>query len=180
MFEPVIGNVGAVDSSTDRKKQVHLKCEKMRREAIKVGYNELKDMLPPEAAPVGYKLTNASILYRAAEFLKKLKLTEKQQSEEISKLHSQLVALQIICQNYAQMAVQKSPTFEALETDTVPYLKFELFRALMDFWFESFNNSVEMEEYCKLAQSMLQWFEQKLDFNVVSSIFDDVYQSKRN
>ncbi|KFD65886.1 hypothetical protein M514_21985 [Trichuris suis] len=98
MFEPVIGSVGAVDSSTDRKKQVHLKCEKMRREAIKVGYNELKDMLPPDAAPVGYKLTNASILYRAAEFLKKLKLTEKQQSEEISKLHSQLVALQIICQ----------------------------------------------------------------------------------
>ncbi|CDW56094.1 HLH domain containing protein [Trichuris trichiura] len=157
MFEPVIGNVGTVDSSTDRKKQVHLKCEKMRREAIKVGYNELKDMLPPEAAPVGYKLTNASILYRgmhirkvliilvspiafiAAEFLKKLKLTEKQQSEEISKLHSQLVALQIICQNYAQMAVQKNPSFDTLETDTAPYLKFEL---------------------------------------VVPKVFDDVYQSK--
>jgi len=97
----------SIDSSTDRKKRVHLKCEQQRREAIKTGYAELKEMLPSDFAPLGYKMTNAAILFRTVDYIQKLQQTDRQQSEELVKLRSQLSALQIICQNYENLVSQQ-------------------------------------------------------------------------
>lgn len=67
-LSPVPSGTNSVTSS-DRKKGVHLKCEKMRREAIKTGYKELKDLLPPEETPLGFKVTNASILFKGMHII---------------------------------------------------------------------------------------------------------------
>ncbi|KRZ79635.1 Max-like protein X, partial [Trichinella papuae] len=210
MYESTIGNSATVDSSTDRKKQVHLYCEKMRREAIKVGYAELKHLLPSKVTSLGYKLTNANILYRgiyiyiffflmlsskngqllyftgdgyffsAADCLRELKQNNKDQTEEINRLRSEVVALQIICQNYARLSFQEEENFDRLsDINNAQTLKFELFREMFDYLGRSFDSSVNFDSYPSLAQSMLVWFEQTVDFQHLPELFNSVVKGKK-
>ncbi|KRX41965.1 Max-like protein X [Trichinella murrelli] len=180
MYESTIGNSATVDSSTDRKKQVHLYCEKMRREAIKVGYAELKHLLPSKVTSLGYKLTNANILYRAADCLRELKQNNKDQTEEINRLRSEVVALQIICQNYARLSFQEEENFDRLsDINNANTLKFELFREMFDYLGQSFDSSVNFDSYPSLAQSMLVWFEQTVDFQHLPELFNSVVKGKK-
>ncbi|KRY79680.1 Max-like protein X, partial [Trichinella pseudospiralis] len=181
MYESTIGNSATVDSSTDRKKQVHLYCEKMRREAIKVGYAELKHLLPSKVTSLGYKLTNANILYRAADCLRELKQNNKDQTEEINRLRSEVVALQIICQNYARLSFQEEENFDRLsDINNAQTLKFELFREMFDYLGRSFDSSVNFDSYPSLAQSMLVWFEQTVDFQHLPELFNSVVKGKKS
>jgi len=158
-----------VDSSTDRKKQVHLRCEQMRREAIKSGYAILQDLLPPELSPLGFKTTNASVLYRAADYLKKLQGQYDSQNEEISRLQSQLAALQIICQNYEQLTVQNDGA-PASADQGIGAAKFNMIRNVIDSLFASFESHVSCDDYKSLAKSMLMWFEQEVDMQAVPDL----------
>ncbi|OZC11384.1 Helix-loop-helix DNA-binding domain protein [Onchocerca flexuosa] len=90
--------------STDRKKATHLRCERQRREAINIGYQELKELIPPSFSPIGCKTTNAAILFQAAEYLNQLKKEEENLNETISQLTAQVSALELIAKQYENMA----------------------------------------------------------------------------
>lgn len=169
-----------VDSSTDRKKQVHLRCEQMRREAIKTGYTELKDLLPAEFSPLGFKTTNASILYRAADYLKKLQSQCDAQNEEMDRLQSQLVALQIICGNYEQLAVQNDVAQGSSADQGIAAIKFNLLRKVIDSWFSSFESHVSCDDYKSLTMSLLKWFEQEVDMQAVPDLLIGVLMDGGN
>ncbi|KRX79569.1 Max-like protein X, partial [Trichinella sp. T6] len=183
MYESTIGNSATVDSSTDRKKQVHLYCEKMRREAIKVGYAELKHLLPSKVTSLGYKLTNANILYRAADCLRELKQNNKDQTEEINRLRSEvprLVGNISNYRNYARLSFQEEENFDRLsDINNANTLKFELFREMFDYLGQSFDSSVNFDSYPSLAQSMLVWFEQTVDFQHLPELFNSVVKGKK-
>jgi len=164
-----------VDSSTDRKKQVHLRCEQMRREAIKSGYAELKDLLPSEFSPLGFKTTNASILYRAADYLKKLQGQYDAQTEEMDRLQSQVVALQIICQNYEQLAIQNDGTPGSSADQGISAMKFNMLRKLVDLWASSFESHVSCDDYKSLTMSLLMWFEQEVDMQAVPDLLMSLF-----
>uniref|UniRef100_A0A915KY54 ADP-ribosylation factor 1-like 2 n=1 Tax=Romanomermis culicivorax TaxID=13658 RepID=A0A915KY54_ROMCU len=155
-----------VGSSTDRKKRVHLKCEKLRREAIKNGYKDLKNLLPNEVAPLGFKMTNASILYRAVDYLRELTQTDEQQKEEIKNLKSQLVALQLICQNYEHLSVEQEHSTVSGHNHSLSTLKYTMFTNLMDELYKSFDSTVSTDNYEVLTRSLLSWLEQQIDFQV--------------
>ncbi|KRX99540.1 Max-like protein X, partial [Trichinella pseudospiralis] len=184
MYESTIGNSATVDSSTDRKKQVHLYCEKMRREAIKVGYAELKHLLPSKVTSLGYKLTNANILYRAADCLRELKQNNKDQTEEINRLRSEvprLVGNISNYRNYARLSFQEEENFDRLsDINNAQTLKFELFREMFDYLGRSFDSSVNFDSYPSLAQSMLVWFEQTVDFQHLPELFNSVVKGKKS
>uniref|UniRef100_A0AC34QFY4 BHLH domain-containing protein n=1 Tax=Panagrolaimus sp. JU765 TaxID=591449 RepID=A0AC34QFY4_9BILA len=96
-------------NQSDRKKQTHLRCERQRREAINSGYNELKDLLPPNSSFVGCKTTNAAILFRAADYVKHLNEEIKKDEDELTKLQTQLSALELIAQQYETFSNDSEP-----------------------------------------------------------------------
>jgi len=159
----------SIDSSTDRKKRVHLKCEQQRREAIKTGYAELKEMLPSDFAPLGYKMTNAAILFRTVDYIQKLQQTDRQQSEELVKLRSQLSALQIICQNYENLVSQQGSKSAGAKESACAQQKFKIFQGLLDRCFLSFDRSVQTDSYASITGSLLAWLEKEADLDLLPS-----------
>jgi hypothetical protein len=107
--------------SNDRKKQTHLRCERQRREAINVnywlvrssfvifqsGYNDLKELLPASSSFNGCKVTNASILFRAADYVKSLDDKIKEKEKQISGFSSSQAAMCMIIQQYENMGADK-------------------------------------------------------------------------
>jgi len=147
--------------STDKKKQTHLRCERQRREAINSGYAELKQLLPSHMAPLGCKTTNASILYRACDYIRQLQGELNKSNEEVSKQKQQLMALQIICAQYEQLAMEQEDG--GIGSNGGSNLKIQMFVNLMEEWFRSFDGQVSTESYPALTKSFLSWLE-RLDF----------------
>uniref|UniRef100_A0A1I7VDA4 BHLH domain-containing protein n=1 Tax=Loa loa TaxID=7209 RepID=A0A1I7VDA4_LOALO len=117
--------------STDRKKATHLRCERQRREAINIGYQELKELLPASFSPIGCKTTNAAILFRAADYLNHLKKEEENLHETIVQLTAQVSALELIAKQYENMAVSSC-------TSNRSSIQCQIMQAFLDSCFASF------------------------------------------
>ncbi|VDK76798.1 unnamed protein product [Litomosoides sigmodontis] len=140
--------------STDRKKATHLRCERQRREAINIGYQELKELLPPSFSPIGCKTTNAAILFRAADYLNQLKKEEGDLNETILQLTAQVSALELIAKQYESMAIQ----------------------AFLDSCFASFRRQVNVSSLQSVIETLLPWVE-ILDYDKISrDTLDAVYK----
>ncbi|CAB3402658.1 unnamed protein product [Caenorhabditis bovis] len=84
----------------ERKRILHLHAEQNRRSALKDGFDQLMDMIP-DLYSGGVKPTNAVVLAKAADHIRKLQKTQKENEKKkekikakIEKLNQQITALQ--------------------------------------------------------------------------------------
>uniref|UniRef100_A0A915PWM3 BHLH domain-containing protein n=1 Tax=Setaria digitata TaxID=48799 RepID=A0A915PWM3_9BILA len=146
--------------STDRKKATHLRCERQRREAINIGYQELKELLPASFSPVGCKTTNAAILFRAADYLTQLKKEEENLQEALSQLSAQVSALELIAEQYENMAVSSCASNRSS-------IQCQIMQAFLDSCFASFRRQVDVSSLQSVIQTLLPWVE-ILDYDKIS------------
>uniref|UniRef100_A0A914P3V2 BHLH domain-containing protein n=1 Tax=Panagrolaimus davidi TaxID=227884 RepID=A0A914P3V2_9BILA len=137
-------------NQSDRKKATHLRCERQRREAINSGYNDLKDLLPANSSFVGCKTTNAAILFRAADYVKQLNDEIKKDEEELSKMQTQLSALELIAQQYETFSLDSKPEAP---------IQVEMLEKFLDSCFENFSKTFDDKDYQSVTRSFLQWVE---------------------
>ncbi|EFO15357.2 helix-loop-helix DNA-binding domain-containing protein [Loa loa] len=155
--------------STDRKKATHLRCERQRREAINIGYQELKELLPASFSPIGCKTTNAAILFRAADYLNHLKKEEENLHETIVQLTAQVSALELIAKQYENMAVSSC-------TSNRSSIQCQIMQAFLDSCFASFRRQVNVSNLQSVIETLLPWVE-ILDYDKISrDTLDTVYK----
>ncbi|KAL4002521.1 Helix-loop-helix DNA-binding domain family protein [Acanthocheilonema viteae] len=155
--------------STDRKKATHLRCERQRREAINIGYQELKELLPASFSPIGCKTTNAAILFRAADYLNQLKKEERDLNETVSQLTAQVSALELIAKQYENMAVGSC-------TSTRSSIHCQILQAFLDSCFASFRGQVNVSSLQSVIETLLPWVE-VLDYDKISrDTIDAIYK----
>jgi len=176
--DDVIGEKKAsVGDHGDRKKQTHLRCERQRREAINNGYLELKELLPSSLSAMGCKTTNASILFRAADYIQQLDGERQKSADELQRLKSQMAALQVIAVNYEQLSSEQSSSIDAvsskggadaIDANSPTSAQWRMFRQFMDICFDSFVQQVHIDNYNSIARSLLSWLE-SVDFEAFAN-----------
>ncbi|CAD5213475.1 unnamed protein product [Bursaphelenchus okinawaensis] len=134
--------------SSERKKQTHLRCERQRREAINSGYSDLKELLPASTSFAGCKTTNASILFRAADYVKQLDEEIVEKEKQLNGLSSQQAAMCMIIQQYENMGADKPQA-----------MQIQILKTFLDECFNSFANDVQLTDYQTLTKSLLMWVE---------------------
>ncbi|KAK6100549.1 Helix-loop-helix DNA-binding domain family protein [Brugia pahangi] len=155
--------------STDRKKATHLRCERQRREAINIGYQELKELLPSSFSPIGCKTTNAAILFRAADYLNQLKKEEENLNETLSQLAAQVSALELIAKQYENMAINSC-------TSNKSSIQCQIIQAFLDSCFASFRRQVNVSSLQSVIETLLPWVE-IVDYDKISrDTLDAVYK----
>lgn len=174
-----VKGVQMAPDSTDRKKATHLRCERQRREAINSGYADLKQLLPSHLSPLGCKTTNASILYRACDYIRQLQAEEQRASEEKAKLSAQAMALQIIARQYQQIAIDQEQTTTPGNPASPICLKYKMFQDLMMKWFASYSSQVDTASYPEMTRTVLSWLENGINFEeAVGSLPSSLYNTR--
>jgi len=152
--------------SSERKKQTHLRCERQRREAINTGYSDLKDLLPASTSFAGCKTTNASILFRAADYVKQLDETIRAKEKTVKGYESSQAAMRMIIQQYESMGADKPQPVQT-----------QMLKTFLDRCFDSFSEEVDMSDYTAMTKSMLMWVEQLRYPEVVQAILTTLEKS---
>lgn len=150
-------------SYKERRREAHTQAEQKRRDAIKKGYEDLQYLVPTcqqQDSVSSYKLSKATILQRSIDFIQVLQKAKKNQEEELQQLRKEVVALQIMKQNYEQIVKlhqQSQPGHNANQiSDEV---KFEVFKALCDNLFQSFDGTVSVNNFSDLSACTFNWLE---------------------
>ncbi|CAJ0578706.1 unnamed protein product, partial [Mesorhabditis spiculigera] len=144
-------STSTTQSHADRKKETHLRCERQRREAINNGYTELKALLPASMSTMGCKTTNASILFKASEYIKQLQSEADQEEKELQQAESKEAALKMIAGEYENMS-RESPQESNIQS--------QMMKKLLDDCYDSFKHNVNPSDYGSMAKSLISWVEQ--------------------
>ncbi|KAI6222378.1 BHLH domain-containing protein [Aphelenchoides fujianensis] len=147
--------------SSERKKQTHLRCERQRREAINNGYNDLKELLPASTSFAGCKTTNASILFRAADYVKQLDETIKAKEKTVNGFASSQAAMCMIIQQYESMGADKPQPVHT-----------QVLKSFLDECFDSFSKEVDMNNYQTMTKSLLMWVEKLPYLEIVEKMLE--------
>ncbi|XP_065194222.1 max-like protein X [Sycon ciliatum] len=147
---------------SDHRRAAHTSAEQKRRDDIKHGYEDLASLIPSCQTNnnSGQKLSKAVILQRSIDYLTYLKKHRQQQEQDLVALRNEVVALRIMKRNYEQLA--KAHT--ALPPEKTPQVsdaaKFEVFKAVMDTLFQSFDACISVNNFEVLSSSIFQWLEE--------------------
>ncbi len=184
------GRSNSALSYKERRREAHTQAEQKRRDAIKKGYEYLQDLVPTVAAAAGggddsgspgggssgaspavnAKASKAVVLQKAIDYIQYIEGQKKKQENEINARQKELVALQIMRDNYEQLVkAHQSSTLGgeagselAGEVPFVPSeVKFKVFQLLMDSLFMSFNEKVSMSNFQELSRCVISWLEEQ-------------------
>uniref|UniRef100_T1JG28 Max-like protein X n=1 Tax=Strigamia maritima TaxID=126957 RepID=T1JG28_STRMM len=150
-------------SYKERRREAHTQAEQKRRDAIKKGYDTLQDLVPTcqqQDSVSGYKLSKATILQRSLDYIQFLIQQKKKQEDELAALRKEVVALQIMKANYEQIVRAHQIQPSQAENQLSDEVKFQLFQAIMDSLFQSFNNTISMTNFAELSGCVFSWLEE--------------------
>jgi len=150
-------------SYKERRREAHTQAEQKRRDAIKKGYDSLQDLVPmcqQSDSLSGYKLSKATILQKSIDYIQYLLQAKKKQEDELAGLRKETVALQIMKVNYEQIvkAQQSQPGSTAMQIPDE--VKFQVFQAIMDSLFISFNAGLNATNFTELSACIFSWLEE--------------------
>ncbi|XP_022081760.1 max-like protein X [Acanthaster planci] len=165
----------------DRRRNAHTAAEQKRRDAIKKGYEELQMIVPTcqQVDSVGsQKLSKATILQRSIDYIQYLAQQKKKQEQEVENLRKEVMALKIMKSNYEQIVKAHQNTPGQGQNQVSDQVKFDVFRAIMDSQFQSFNDSISVASFAELSACVFSWLEEyckpqtlrELVFNVLRKL----------
>ncbi|XP_043239948.1 max-like protein X isoform X1 [Amphibalanus amphitrite] len=149
----------------ERRREAHTFAEQKRRDAIKKGYDMLQELVPTchaqeGAAGTPYKMSKAAVLQKSIEYTQYLLQQKRRQEEELASLRKEVVALQILKANYDQVVKAHQARPGPQDAQVSDEVKFQVFRAVIDSLFQSFEASVSTNSFAELSGSMIAWMEE--------------------
>jgi len=154
-------NKSSMLSYKERRREAHTQAEQKRRDAIKRGYDTLQDLVPncqqPDAS--GYKLSKASVLQRSIDYIQFQLQKKKDEEEERNALRKEVIALGIMKTNYEQIVKAHQTQPGHSETRISDETKFQVFQAIMDRLFVSFDN-ISVANFAELSACVFSWLEE--------------------
>jgi len=150
-------------SYKERRREAHTQAEQKRRDAIKKGYDHLQELVPTcQQVDVvsGYKLSKATILQKSIDYIQFLLQQKTKQEDELSVLRREVVALQIMKANYDQIVKAHQAQPGQADAQISDDIKFEVFRAIIDSLFQSFDASVSVANFAELSGCVFTWLEE--------------------
>ncbi|KOX80707.1 Max-like protein X [Melipona quadrifasciata] len=152
-------NKNSTISYKERRREAHTQAEQKRRDAIKKGYDSLQDLVPTcqHTDSSGYKLSKATVLQKSIDYIQFLLQQKKKQEEERNALRKEVVALRIMQANYEQIVKAHQNQPGHAEMRIPDETKFQVFQAIMDRLFQTFNN-ISVANFAEL--SVFSWLEE--------------------
>ncbi|XP_065839254.1 max-like protein X [Oscarella lobularis] len=161
------------------RRMAHTVAEQRRRDQIKKGYDELQRVVPTcnEQGLAAQKVSKALVLHKAIEYISFLQHQNSTIEDELERLRKEVTALQIMKENYEQIAqAHKSSSFHS-QNQISSETKFDLFRQIMDTHFQTFNAAVSVSNFEALSASVFSWLEEYCQPTVTREIAIAVLRS---
>ncbi|XP_041460345.1 max-like protein X isoform X1 [Lytechinus variegatus] len=153
----------AYRSYKDRRRNAHTAAEQKRRDAIKKGYEDLQLIVPTcqQTDQVGsQKLSKATVLQRSIDYIQYLVQQKKKQEDELEALRKEVMALKIMKANYEQIVKAHQNTPGRGQNQVSDQVKFNVFKAIMDAQFQTFNASISVASFAELSACVFSWLEE--------------------
>eukprot|EP01134_Creolimax_fragrantissima_P000034 CFRG0034T1 len=159
--------------SNEARRSAHIFAEQKRRNNIKVGFEELQQIIPSCQVTPNGKFSKANILQKAIDYVGYLIRQKTGLLDELDKLRKEVQQLRLIIDEYNKLGKpneieQRAKMFtEAVEgyqdipdMYTKDNIKFFVFCHVVDKLFEAFNAKVSLESSEAFSKTLLEWFEQ--------------------
>ncbi|GBN13048.1 Max-like protein X [Araneus ventricosus] len=150
-------------SYKERRREAHTQAEQKRRDAIKRGYEDLQSLVPTcqqQDSISSYKLSKATILQRSIDYIQFLLQQKKKQDDELNALRKEVVALQIMKANYETIVKVHQSQPSQNSNKVSDEMKFQVFQAVCDSLFQSFNSSISVANFGELSACVFSWLEE--------------------
>lgn len=164
----------------DKRREAHTQAEQKRRDSIKKGYDALQDLVPKsssgESTP-GSKLSKATVLQKSIDYMQFLQNGKKKQEEELASLEKERVAMTILKLNYETVVAAHHNQRPGSAARQVPdQLKFQVFRAVLDSLYQTFEPSVITTNFAEISGSVIAWLEEHCKPQILREIMRGVLQ----
>lgn len=154
----------------ERRREAHTQAEQKRRDAIKKGYEDLQLLVPTctqQDTVSSYKLSKAAILQRSIEYIQTLQQQKHKREKELQLLRKEVLGLEIMKSNYEEMVKQHQQQAQQ-QQNCLNYntqmisdeMKFDVFKAICDSLFHSFDSSVQVSNFNELSACTIAWLEE--------------------
>nr|XP_009860089.1 transcription factor protein isoform X1 [Ciona intestinalis] len=165
-----------------------ISAEQKRRFNIKVGFTRLQSLIPGLTSQTVSKVSKATIMSKAAQYIKTMQNERLKMSEEIQGLKKEVDVLKSAISECQQklpatgvpvarppLDVAKSKFERWVRERTKRDWKFYLFGLVINPWFDSYQQMVSVTGSEDLCRSVLEWVDQKCSLpalrpNVVQSL----------
>ncbi|XP_064471815.1 max-like protein X isoform X2 [Ornithodoros turicata] len=149
-------------SYKERRREAHTQAEQKRRDAIKKGYEDLQFLVPTcqQDSTNAVKMSKAAVLQKSIDYITFLLQQKKKHEEELNALRKEVVALQIMKTNYEQLVKVNQNQPGQNKNQVSDEMKFEVFQAIGDSLFQSFNASVSVSNFSELSGCVFGWLEE--------------------
>lgn len=169
-------------SYKERRREAHTQAEQKRRDAIKKGYEELQVLVPTcntQDSVSSYKLSKAAILQRSIEYIQTLQQKQMKREKELKVRRKEVLGLKIMKDNYDEMVRQQQQQQQqqadrqaasqaannfgsgsSSQQQISDEMKFEVFKAVCESLFQSFDSSVSVTDFTELSGCTIAWLEE--------------------
>lgn len=175
-------------SYKERRREAHTQAEQKRRDAIKKGYEDLQVLVPTctqQDTVSSYKLSKAAILQRSIEYIQVLQQQKHKRDKELQVLRKDVLGQEIMKSNYEDMVKQHQQTqqqsclsynAQMISDET----KFEVFKAVCDNLFHSFDSSVQVNNFSELSACTIGWLEEHCKPQNLRQIIHGILEQLKN
>lgn len=149
-------------SYKERRREAHTQAEQKRRDAIKKGYDDLQLLVPTcqQDSTNSFKMSKATVLQKSIDYITFLLQQKKKHEEELNALRKEVVALQIMKANYEQIVKVHQSQPGQNNNQISDEVKFQVFQAIGDSLFQSFNASISVANFAELSACVFSWLEE--------------------
>ncbi|KAM7282837.1 max-like protein X [Ixodes scapularis] len=149
-------------SYKERRREAHTQAEQKRRDAIKKGYDDLQMLVPTcqQDSSNSFKMSKATVLQKSIDYITFLLQQKKKHEEELNALRKEVVALQIMKANYEQIVLVHQSQPGQNNNQISDEVKFQVFQAIGDSLFTSFNSSISVANFAELSGGVFSWLEE--------------------
>lgn len=175
-------------SYKERRREAHTQAEQKRRDAIKKGYEDLQVLVPSctqQDSVSSYKLSKAAILQRSIEYIQTLQQQKHKRDKDLQMLRKDVLGQEIMKSNYEDMVKQHQQTqqqsclnynAQMISDET----KFEVFKAVCDNLFHSFDSSVQVNNFSELSACTIGWLEEHCKPQNLRQIIHGILEQLKN
>lgn len=177
-------------SYKERRREAHTQAEQKRRDAIKKGYEDLQLLVPTctqQDSVSSYKLSKAAILQRSIEYIQTLQQHKHKREKELQLLRKEVKGLEIMKHNYEEMvkhhqqSQQQQQNFLNYNAQMISdETKFEVFKAICDSLFHSFDSSVQVGNFNELSACTIVWLEEHCKPHNFKQMTMEIMEQLRN
>eukprot|EP00126_Sphaerothecum_destruens_P001212 Sdes_comp13540_c0_seq1m3221 len=153
-----------MEDYAEQRRNAHILAEQKRRNNIKSGFEDLKNILPncPKSAPP-QSFTKAAILQKAIDYTLHLQKAKAIAEEKLDSLRRESLSLKLLHMKLLEtQAAQISSGQVKMTSSTISQslpemIKFIVFRNICEKLFQSFNDSISLQSFEQMCSSIFSW-----------------------